>query len=222
VLVLPRLHPVITAGEGSPLQSGARAALVAGAEVELDGLRPYRDGAPATRIHWPALARGAGLLERRLRPEGEGRPLVVLDAAGPAAAEDLDAAVRAAASLAHALARAGGCSILLPSDRRATALEPDGRGWPAVHARLAVVEAASSPHAGASALVTAVAGAHAVYYVVARRGGHPPQVLARPRARLWLVLVQPGAPSARRPAAFAVAGCHGYVLASRVRPAVGA
>src|SRR5439155_569149 len=139
VLVLPRLHPVVAAGEGSPLQSGGHAAPVAGAEVELDGLRPYRDGAPASRIHWAALARGAGLLERRLRPEGEGRPLVVLDASGPAEADDLDAAVRAAASLGHALARAGGCSILLPGDRRATPLEADGRGWPATHARLALV-----------------------------------------------------------------------------------
>ena len=222
VLVLPRVHPVIAAGEGSPLQTGGRAAPVAGAEMELDGLRPYRDGAPATRIHWPALARGAGLLERRLRPEGEGRPLVVLDAAGPVATEDLDAAVRAAASLAHALARAGGCSILLPGDRRATALEPDGRGWPAVHARLAIVEAGPPPHAGGSALAAAAASAHAVYYVVARRGGRPPQALVRARGRVRLVVVAPGEGAAHRPAAFAVAGCHGYVLAPRVRRAVGA
>jgi len=104
VLVLPRIHPVIATGEGSPLQSGGRAAPVAGAEVELDGLRPYRDGAPATRIHWPALARGAGLLERRLEADGEQLPLVVLDARGEAAREQLDAAVRAAASLMLALA----------------------------------------------------------------------------------------------------------------------
>src|SRR5262249_55423535 len=110
LLVLPRVHPVTAVGDGSPVQSGGRAAPLAGAEVELDGLRPYREGAPASRIHWPALARGAGLLERRLRPDGEGRPLVVLDAAGPAATEDLDAAVRAAASLAYALSNAGGCS----------------------------------------------------------------------------------------------------------------
>ena len=130
--------------------------------------------------------------------------------------------MRAAASLAHALARAGGCSILLPGDRRATALEPDGRGWPAVHARLAIVEAGPSPHAGASALATAAASAHAIYYVVARRGGHPPEALVRARGRLRLVVVVPGDRAGRRPAAFAVAGCHGYVLAPRVRRAVGA
>ncbi|MDX6675630.1 MAG: hypothetical protein QOH11_3048 [Solirubrobacteraceae bacterium] len=215
VLVLPRVHPVMASGEGSPLQSGGSAAPVAGAEVELDGLRPYRVGAPASRIHWAALARGAGLLERRLQPEGEGRPLVVLDAAGPAEADDLDAAVRAAASLAHALARGGGCSILLPGDRRATALEPDGRGWPAVHARLALVGPGSPP----SALGAAAAGAHAVYYVAARRGARAPHRLLRGHGHQRVVLVVPGGFAGRR-AAFAVAGCSGYVLASGARAAV--
>jgi uncharacterized protein (DUF58 family) len=217
VLVLPRVHPVRASGAGSPLQSGGSAAPVAGAEVELDGLRPYRPGAPASRIHWAALARGAGLLERRLRPEGEGRPLVVLDAAGPADADDLDAAVRAAASLAHALARGGGCSILLPGDRRATALEADGRGWPTVHARLAVV----SPGRAGSALGAAAAGAHAVYYVAARRGARAPRRLLRGHGQQRLILVVPGQLAGRR-AVLSVAGCSGYVLVSGARTAVSA
>jgi uncharacterized protein (DUF58 family) len=216
VLVLPRVHPVTAAGEGAPLQAGGSAAPVAGAQVELDGLRPYRAGAPASRIHWAALARGAGLLERRLRPEGEGRPLVVLDAAGPADADDLDAAVRAAASLAHALARGGGCSILLPGDRRATALEADGRGWPAVHARLALV----GPGPAASALGAAAPAAHAVYYVAARRGTRPPHRLVRGGHRR-VVLVVPGQLTGRR-AAFSVAGCSAYMLVSGARAAVSA
>ena len=53
------------------------------AAVDIDGLRPYRPGTPASRIHWAALARGAGLLERRLRADGDTRPLVVLDARSP-------------------------------------------------------------------------------------------------------------------------------------------
>ena len=217
VLVLPRLYPVTASGEGSPLQSGGSAAPVTGADIELDGLRPYREGAPASRIHWAALARGAGLLERRLRPEGEGRPLVVLDTAGPADADDLDAAVRAAASLAHALARGGGCSILLPSDRRATALEADGRGWPAVHARLAAV----GPGRAAPALGAAAAGAHAIYYVAARRGARAPHRLRRGHGPQRVVLVVPGRLAGRR-AAFSVAGCSGYVLVSGARAAVSA
>jgi uncharacterized protein (DUF58 family) len=217
VLVLPRVHPVTAAGEGSPLQSGVSAAPVAGAEVELDGLRPYREGAPASRIHWAALARGAGLLERRLRPEGEGRPLVVLDAGGPIQADDLDAAVRATASLAHALARGGGCSIMLPGDRRATALDADGRGWPAVHARLALV----GPGPVASALGAAAAGAHAVYYVAAGRGARAPHRLLRGHGHQRVVLVVPGRLAGRR-AVFSVAGCQGYVLVAGARAAVSA
>ncbi len=39
-------------------------------------------GRPPSRIHWPAVARGAGLIERRLRADGDTRPLVVLDPRG--------------------------------------------------------------------------------------------------------------------------------------------
>ena len=67
----------------SPAPARARAAVAA--EVELDGLRPLREGTPASRIYWPSLARGAGLMERRLRAEADTRPLVVLDPRGAAA-----------------------------------------------------------------------------------------------------------------------------------------
>ena len=119
VLVLPRTEPVEVRHERDAAGAGrALAALAGAAEVELDGLRAYRPGSPASRIHWPPLARGAGLLERRLRPDGDGRPLVVLDPRAPRRPEDLDAAVRAAASLVLALARAVGCAVLLPGERR--------------------------------------------------------------------------------------------------------
>ncbi len=91
------------------------------AAVELDGLRAYRPGTPASRIHWPALAKGAGLLERKLRVAGDTVPLVVLDARGPEPlgqhGDHLDAAVRAAASLTLELARARGCRLLLPGEQ---------------------------------------------------------------------------------------------------------
>src|SRR5215210_7148155 len=103
VLVLPRVHPVrVAAGGGEAMPAHARAALIAAAETEIDGLRPHREGTPASRIHWPAVARGAGLMERKLISEADSRPLVVLDpraGAGEEAGEALDAAVRAAASL---------------------------------------------------------------------------------------------------------------------------
>ena len=91
------------------------------AAVDMDGLRPYRVGTPASRIHWPAVARGHGLIERRLQADGDSRPLVVLDARLPgpdAQSELLDAAVRAAASLVLELARRGGCGLLLPGEQR--------------------------------------------------------------------------------------------------------
>ena len=60
------------------------AASEAMAAVDVDGLRPYRPGTPASRIHWPAVARGAGLIERRLQADGDSRPMIVLDAAARA------------------------------------------------------------------------------------------------------------------------------------------
>ena len=82
LLVLPRTDRVKWvpgAGEKWRRATGAAALEPFGA-TEVDGLRPYRQGTPASRIHWPALARGAGLLERRLRADTETRPLVVVDA----------------------------------------------------------------------------------------------------------------------------------------------
>ena len=84
------------------------------AEFEVDGLRPYREGSPASRIHWPALARSGEMHERRMVAGAEATPLVVLDAELPDDQEALDRAVRAAASLCVHLAPGSGCSVLLP------------------------------------------------------------------------------------------------------------
>src|SRR4051812_8310864 len=113
VLVLPRLYRVqSTSAGGEGVPAHARAALIAAAETEIDGLRPHREGAPASRIHWPALARGAGLMERKLISEADSRPLVVLDprtgVADGQGTDALDAAVRAAGSLAVHFARRQG------------------------------------------------------------------------------------------------------------------
>ena len=84
LLVLPRIFPVTaTAGGEDSEHAHARASLTAAAETEIDGLRPHREGAPASRIHWPAFARGAGLMERKLISEADSRPL---DRARPARA----------------------------------------------------------------------------------------------------------------------------------------
>jgi uncharacterized protein (DUF58 family) len=205
LLVLPRVEPVTVLPEATSAGAGRLAAAPAGvAEVEIDGLRSYRPGSPASRIHWPALARGAGLLERRLRPDGDVRPLVVVDPRGPHPDEALDAAVRAAASLCIELARAVGCGLLLPGERRATRIERDLGAWPAAWARLALVETGAPPP-----LAGLGGRAGAVFYVAARPLERPPRTLlhgAGPR-----VLVIPGE-LAGRAAILEVAGCRGYAV----------
>src|SRR4051794_18215865 len=204
LLVLPRVLPVVaTAGgeDGDPARS--RAVLTAAAETELDGLRPHREGAPASRIHWPSVARGAGLMERKLVSEADSRPLVVLDPRGPQSPEALDAAVRAAASLCVHFAKRTGCALLLPGDRRAAIVEPDLQAFAAAHARLALMDDRTGP-----ALVAAQNRRGLVVFVSARIVDRVPRGLGRTPGGCLLVI--PGEIANRR-AVLEVAGCHGYV-----------
>ena len=206
LLVLPRVLPVNAMAGGEDGDSAhARAALTAAAETEIDGLRPHREGAPASRIHWPALARGAGLMERKLISEADSRPLVVLDPRAPESPEALDAAVRAAASLAVHFAKRGGCGLLLPGDRRAHTIERDMLAWPQAHVRLALVEEHTGP-----ALTAAQNRRGVIAYVAARTVDRVPRGLGRTPGGCLLVI--PGALPNRR-AVVEVAGCHGYVAA---------
>src|ERR1700760_3397123 len=150
ILVLPRTERVHWLGRdlARPDPNVGRSPTEPLAAVEVDGLRPYREGTPASRIHWPALARGAGLIERRLQADGDSRPLVVLDArtppgSGRAGVELVDAAVRAAASLVLEFSTAGGCGLLLPGEPRPTVIDRELISWPAAYARLAGVEGGS-------------------------------------------------------------------------------
>ena len=150
-------------------------------------------------------------MERRLRAESDTRPLVLLDPRGAAVDEDLDAAVRAAASLTVHLARAGGCALLLPGERRPVILEPTMGGWPHAHARLALVDGAMRPSLGA------LAGRRGpVLYVAARRVHRSPRALANAPGG-GRILVVPGELAGRRPS-FSVAGCHGYELSGARAP----
>jgi len=208
LLVLPRVEPVIAVGrdgEGDGTGAGGRRSGYGAAEVEVDGLRPAQEGAPASRIHWPSLARGGELMERRLRPEADARPMVALDARMPASVEALDAAVRATASLAVHLARHGGVALLLPGDRRPVLLESDLHGWSAQHVRLALLEEGGGP------VPAALSGRRGpLLLVVANVPARLPRLLvASPSARR--VLIVPGTMAGRR-ASFRVAGCEGYVL----------
>lgn len=214
VLVLPSLHPVVAVRAGGHPQrrrAGARGPDAA-ATTELDGVGALQEGTPAARIFWPSLARGGAPLERRMVAEGDARPLVVLDPRG--SDEAVDAAVRAAASLAVALARAGGCAVLLPGDRRPTLLEPSLSAWANLHARLAVVGATAAPRPGATADRQG-----AVIHVVARPLARAPRGVGTGRSTAARLLVMPGLPPPATPpaarVAFTVAGCTGYDLAAR-------
>jgi uncharacterized protein (DUF58 family) len=115
---------------------------VGAGDLDLDGLQPYVPGTPVGRIHWPALARGAGLQQRRLAPPPTGLPLVLVDTTHASDLRAVDWAARAAAGVIVRLARGGGCRVLLPGDQVATTVTDTAATWRRVHRRLAVLEAA--------------------------------------------------------------------------------
>jgi uncharacterized protein (DUF58 family) len=205
ILVLPAIHPVTLAAGGGEDNSAAhaRALLTAAAETEIDGLMPYRPGAPASRIHWASVARGGEMMERKLIADADSRPLVVLDPRAPATLEDLDAAVRAAASLTRHFATRSGCGLLLPGDRRAVTIEHDMHGYAPSHVRLALLESHGGP-----ALAAAQNRRGLFLFVSARVIDKPPRGLGRTPG--GQILVVPGEIPGRR-AVFTVAGCSGYL-----------
>lgn len=218
LLVLPRTERVSGLAQeiGNRAETPTEAAAAeAFAATEVDGLRPYRPGAPASRIHWAALARGAGLLERRLRADAATGPMVVLDARTTGPPELLDAAVRAAASLALELARRSGCELLLPGERRPIRLGADLAGWPAAHARLALVQG------GPDAPPPALGGrphSGPIYYVLAARPDQLDRLPVELRLRSVMVVPAELARGLRYRPLFDVAGCRALVIDGRRTP----
>jgi uncharacterized protein (DUF58 family) len=216
VLVLPRIEPVTApggGGAGAGDHGGAgidpgvlgRRLDASMAELEIDGLRPYREGAPASRIHWPSVARRGEMLERRLVAELDSAPLVVMDASAPANEESLDQAVRAAASLCVHLAHVGGCAVLLPGDRRPIEIGHDMGAWPGVHVRFALVEAGAPP----SAASLGPRGG-ALIWVTGADLLSAPRALERVPAGARIVVAPSALPGVR--ALFEVAGCTGCLV----------
>jgi uncharacterized protein (DUF58 family) len=145
-------------------------------DLEPHGLRPYVAGAPLTRVHWPSLARGAGLHVRHVAAPPDELPLVVVDTAGAPNDAALHWVARTAAGHVLTLARDGGCSVLLPGDRTATIVSGPGDEWRAVHRRLASL---GSAHSGV--LASRAADAAAVHVSAAAAPSAPVPVTPLPR-----------------------------------------
>jgi uncharacterized protein (DUF58 family) len=160
----------VAGGEPEPLlilpapdlgaRSGARTGALA-ADAELDGLQPYLPGTPVSRIHWPTVARGAGMHARRLVAPPTGLPLVVVDTAGTTDPRAVDWAARTAAGHILALIRRGGCRVLLPGDRTAAEVTDAGAQWLGVHRRLATLTPGEPPAARADRVEAGVVNVRA-------------------------------------------------------------
>ena len=166
------------------------------------GCAPYREGSPASRIHWPAVARTGEMIERRLVAGGEPRPLVVFDPHGATDPTQRERAMRAAASLCVELARSGGCDLLLPGERRPFTIDPSLRSWPEAHVRIAVIRSRRGPAAPP-------APERLGRPLGDRRAGRCPAPCAGLRAGSFLITPS----GSRRGRAFRVSGCFGYPVA---------
>lgn len=168
VLVLP--VPVL---EGAvPRHPGERTG-----DPDPDGLQPYVAGTAMSRIHWPSLARGGELQERRLAAPPAGLPLVVVDTAGGHDVAAVDWLARAAAGQILRLVQTGGCRILLPGDEAPTAIVDGGGTWRHLHRRLAHLDGEDGLADG----LGAVAEPHQTVYLSAAQA---PPGLPRTRPRL--------------------------------------
>lgn len=213
LVVLPRVEQLELAGRGAGGEALGRGGSGSGgagpqawaAEFEIDGLRPYRRGSPASRIHWPAYARTGELHERRITSGADAARLVVLDPQRPAGERELDAAVRAAASICHRLTERHGCVLLVGGEPRPLELEASHRNFSHAHHLLALVEAG----AGLPALHR-INRAGVVFWVSADPSRGAEQRLRRvPATRR--ILVRPG-PAGGASAGFRVAGCEAVEL----------
>ena len=217
ILVLPRTSPLHWHGAERRARMRTGGASAAGEPTgagELDGLRTYVPGSPASRIHWPALARGAGLMERRLVAETRAEPLVVLDARCEPTASgrlQLDAAVRAAGSIALELARTGGCRVLLPGMARPMSLSRELAGWSTLHTRLALIE----PDADERPPSPRTSERGAVIHVAAQLRERTDLRSAERGAPRVIVVPQALAGGVDGEAIFDVSGCVGIQLATR-------
>ena len=160
--MLPRVEPVTAPGSGGA-GAGARRARrepssrggaldASAAELEIDGLRAVPRG--RARLAHPLADRGAHRRDAGA-PAGGGRstprPLVVLDPSRPRRARRRSTGRCAPRRRCACTWRARGRLRAAAAGRppRRSSISHDLRGWPALHARLALVEAGAAPAASA-------------------------------------------------------------------------
>jgi uncharacterized protein (DUF58 family) len=158
-------------------------------DLDLDGLEPYVPGTPIGRVHWPALARGAGLQQRRLTAPPAGLPLVVVDTADTSDPRAVDWAARTAAGAIMRLAGTG-CRVLLPGDQVATTVTDLTAAWRGVHRRLALLRpgcpaARPGPLEAEPASVLHVRAAHAPAEVLGAQPRPLPPGVAAASTERW-------------------------------------
>jgi uncharacterized protein (DUF58 family) len=185
LLVLPRIHR-----------------LDASALAFLDGVGGSSREPPQALDSLPTVARTGVLMERSLRAEDEPSVLVELDTTRPDSETELDIAVRAAASLCLHLARRGGCLVALPDEPRPTPLGADLQGWPALHARMAVLQTRTTAR-------RAPPSRRGLSLIRVTASSDPAGAPAGPHCRVSPSPV-PGAP-----ALFEIAGCTVQLLGAR-------
>ena len=140
ILALPRIERVpLSLVRVLRTGSGAAGLRLSGAVGEVDGVRDALPGVAVSRVHWPTVARTGALVERVVEPEFDHGPLVVLDCREPVESSRLDAAVRAAGSLARAMASDGGARLLICDEPAAWQFDEALGAWPRIHARLATL-----------------------------------------------------------------------------------
>ena len=229
LLVLPRLEKVVTPpgeGDGSGLAARRGRPSIA-AEVDLDGLRPYRPGAAASRIFWPGAgarrrAHGAPpALRRRHAAADRARPAPSRARGGPrrggarhrlavrapgARRRLRAAAARRPAPDGHRVRRSSAGRTCTCAWRWSTIAPGPNVGRPGVAPGAAALR--GRPPSGARA---ARAGPRRRRRALPHRAGR--RRPARRALRAWTARV------GGRRAAFTVAGCTGYELSGTRRVA---
>jgi uncharacterized protein (DUF58 family) len=200
ITVLPRyaLLPrfALPGRPGEELSASSRPAR---AGVEVAGVRDFRAGDDATRIHWRSTARRGALIVREFEREVAPAAALIVDASSGGDEEGFEQLVRAAASVAIHLARQGQ-PVWLAAGRDGRGMAAAMSGADALRA-LAAVERGRGPTAADLAALLPVsmpvvvfsASADAVA-VVAATGRPVLAVLASPEGQGSLLLEAMGVP----------------------------